>query len=97
MRKVSIMLARTKRVNWPVIGERQGSTGSTRWRNWSPKPPSPTVAMPLAGSQCSPTAKTRMSTRASQNTGTEMPAKANRLITPSRHAARTQRGEDAER
>src|SRR5580692_8612914 len=43
------------------------------------KPPSPTFDMPLAGSQCSPTAKVRMSTSASQNTGTEMPAKAKRL------------------
>ena len=39
--------------------------------------------MPLAGNACQFTATTRMSTRASQNTGTEMPAKANRLMTVS--------------
>ncbi len=39
--------------------------------------------MPLAGNQCSVTANTRIITSASQNTGTEMPAKANRLTKPS--------------
>jgi hypothetical protein len=39
--------------------------------------------MPLAGSACQFTATTRISTSASQNTGTEMPANANRLMTVS--------------
>ena len=67
-------------------------TGITRWRIWSVRSPLPTVSMPLAGNQCRRTATTRIITSASQNTGTEMPAKANRLtmlstMPPGRSAA----------
>ena len=94
MRMVSIMEARTKRVNWPVLASARVVTGITRWRTWSVRSPLPTVLMPLAGSQCRRTANTRIITRASQKIGTEMPAKANRLtmlsmMPPGRSAAAT--------
>ncbi len=58
-------------------------TGSTKWLRRSPRSLVPAVAMPLAGSQPSPAANSRISTRASQKVGIDTPAKHNRLIAAS--------------
>ena len=60
-------------------------------------PPSPTVAMPPAGSQPSAAAKTRISISASQKDGTETPAKLKRLTAASKARAGPARRGDAER
>ena len=71
------MLARMKRVNPPTEWIVKVRTGRIIYCRRSRMPPSPTVSMPPAGSQPSTTAKQRMSRRASQKGGSEMPAKQN--------------------
>ena len=56
------------------------ATGNTRYRAPSHKPPPLKAGTPPAGRMPRITANRMMSSRASQNGGTEMPAKANRLI-----------------
>ena len=67
----------------PTLARVRVATGSTRWRRRSARSLVPAVATPPAGSQPSPAANTRISTRASQKVGIDTPAKQNRLIAAS--------------